>query len=106
MPGTRSEVQVQHRANGIHLPVVVATGVVLVVEVSFEFDVPVERKRRSPDPLRSAPLIKSTVVEQLTPDVRIHPYWTDRKLLLDRKPAAEPPRVLAVDESGIDAASV
>src|SRR4029450_139905 len=33
---------------GIHLPVVVATGVVLVVEVSFELDVPVERKRRSP----------------------------------------------------------
>jgi hypothetical protein len=59
-----------------------------------------------PDPLGSAPLTKSTVREQLAPDVGIHPYWTDRKLLLDRKPAAEPPRVLAVDESGIDAAAV
>jgi hypothetical protein len=81
---------------GIHLPVVVATGVVLVVEVSFELDVPVERKRRSPDPLRSAPLIKSTVVEQLAPDGRIHPLLDRSKLLLDRKPAAEPPRVLLV----------
>ena len=60
-----SEVQVQHGSDGIHLPVVVATGVVLVVEVPFELDAPVEGKRRSPDPLRPAPRIEPTVVEQL-----------------------------------------
>jgi hypothetical protein len=83
-----------------------ATGVVLVIEVAFEFDAPIEGKCRSADPLRAAPRMEPTVVEQLAPDVRIHPYWTDRKLFLDGKSAAKPPRVLAVDEPGIDAASV
>ena len=90
----------------MHLSVGVAGGVVLVIEVALEFDAPVEGKRRSADPLRPAPRIEPTVVEHLAPGVRIHPDWTDRKLLLDRKPAAEPPRVLAVDEPGIDAASI
>src|SRR6476661_2029998 len=80
-----SEVEVQHRADGTHLPVVVAARVVLVVEVALELDVAVEGKRGSADPFRPAPRVESTVVEQLTADVGIHPYRTNRQLLLDRQ---------------------
>jgi hypothetical protein len=45
-----SEVQVEDRAEGVHLTVLGATGVILVDEVVFELDAMVEGKRRAPHP--------------------------------------------------------
>src|SRR4051794_5538136 len=104
-PAVDSEVQVQHGSDGVHLPVRIAARVKLVGDVLFEFETAVEWNCRAADPLRPAPRIKPAVVIQLAPDVGIHPPATDRDLLLARQPAAEPPRVLAVDEPEIDAAS-
>ena len=93
------EVEVDHRSHGIHGPVRTPARVVLMLKISFEFEVSRYGESRTGDQRRPAHFAKPAVVVDFTAAIRIEPEAANGEFLFDCQSVAVTPGELSLNRS-------